>query len=391
MHTNSTPESAGPAARSDHSVPIMADDRRKKHSWKSKLYEATINCEFVEAGEQSHVIVDFHGDKALIMNGTPFYLGCARVPFSITDPDSPPICGSFVLSRDRNRGRLTLSGFLSDVPGGLQERFRMVHSLPGDVDDDDADWYKPLPGSVPTPVSNVSAPPACFVGKLEIVFQKDDGTTLKVLGTGTLIQADDVTKNGHYVLTCAHNLYDPAYGKAHSVKFLPGFNGQDSAHGHAGTAFFPDKYPRVAIGRLQDRSQIAPELLKVSTDLDYGLVKLGKPVNLKESNWPCMSPLPEGKLDGKTVLLTGLYGYNDEDDTMFQVVGGEIVGVLADELHYNASTDAGSSGTAVMLATASGKLEVVGVHVRAGGGKDNFNIARRLNASAINNIVDWQK
>jgi V8-like Glu-specific endopeptidase len=300
---------------------------------------------------------------------------------SYTGSDNTTIHGNFTMTTDEQQ--CSFSGWLSNGEQRARDHFTLQVQLPPQPDRD----YKPLSGSVPTPVSDAADSPYCFVGKLEMVFRRPDGTSLKALGSGVLIKAQDSDDNGRYVLTCAHNLYDPAYGAAESIHFLPGYIGDAEFATHLGTPLYPGDYPGAATAQLRERSERAPGL--VHNDLDYGLVKLHTPVLLARSDWPDLHAAHEDELVGKSVRLTGLYGWQDQDDMMFDV-NGNIVSVQGADLRYLASTDPGSSGSPVMLEHGDGSLWVVGVHVQGGRLAERFNVGRRIDQSVIEAIQSWQ-
>ena len=246
--------------------------------------------------------------------------------------------------------------------------------------------FKPIPGNVPEKITGdkTKASPYYFVGLLDLTFEKtveiediDSGEIITTteetnyIGTGTLIFEPGKTTT-QYVLTCAHNLYDPAEGTATKVKFsrgqtttAPAFQLSDPVKPYPtinATAWYvPDAYKNNAVSRHADFSHLSKELQAVNISYDYGLVKLAEAVDV--SDLPQMVVKTDRELTGLAVQING---YGIYDTTMSHATGN-LAAPAAGALFYPITTDKGASGSAIMM---NDNKSVVGIHTRSVDGKN---------------------
>ena len=133
-----------------------------------------------------------------------------------------------------------------------------------------------------------------FTGCLRMTFQS--GATY--YGTATLIAEEKDAEETHYLLTCAHNLYDENDGgKAKKVTFERALNHPKQPYPvvEAEEWYYPAGYPTFAISRFETLIEKSEEEVLSSISLDYGLVRLKEAI--KVEGLPCL--VVEDKFNSK--------------------------------------------------------------------------------------------
>jgi V8-like Glu-specific endopeptidase len=235
---------------------------------------------------------------------------------------------------------------------------------------------KVIPNNTPVRVQDSTQVPYCYVGLLTMKFGEDT-----YIGTGTLIK-EPGKETSSYVLTCAHNLYDPTDGKASSVTFTQAYNPPLTPYPAiaAEEFYYPDNYPGVAISRSVDIETLGDSILAVNIDYDYGLVKLSTPINL--SSYPVLDVETTEELTDLPVQING-YGYFP-DDAMSHATGF-ITNVTATALQYPITTEKGASGSAIMK---NDNSLIVGIHTRSVSGA-NLNQGVRVTQALVDQVNKW--
>ena len=247
--------------------------------------------------------------------------------------------------------------------------------------------FKPISGNTPERAPlDTNIAPYWFVGQLLVEFPKAVG-----VATATLIAAKRKENTGLYLLTCAHNLFNHTYGgRAEVITFQRGLNGQPEPPYpvvQAADWFYPNEWPDYAIGEDILPGSIGPKLLQQSQVYDYGLIRLRSKIDVTDC--PMMTARRDDHLQDREAQLIGMYKWNGEEDNMY--VGTGKIDVVTDVLlGYKISTDAGTSGTAVMESPITSPPGIVGVHIKAGLPGDNHNYGRRLTQDVIDRIESWQ-
>jgi V8-like Glu-specific endopeptidase len=221
-----------------------------------------------------------------------------------------------------------------------------------------------IPGNTPQCVVDTSHAPYKFVGLLEMTFP--DGETF--IGTGTLIEdgTDEGNKSFH-VLTCAHNLFSKENkGRAVSVSFTPGYNG--------------DSLPN----RIQASEFHYPKEFEKNEDsmFDYAVVRLARAADAKGTYFTYV--LSDEELKNVDAQLNG-YGFCPPDGEGMSHAIGKITEVEQDFLLYPITTDEGASGTAVIKTDG---MKIVGVHIE-GVREKMLNKAVRITQTVQANIQKW--
>lgn len=241
--------------------------------------------------------------------------------------------------------------------------------------------FKPIPGNVPVKVADSLQTPYVYVGILHITFPNGE----QYYGSASVIAQPGQTSSV-YVLTCAHNLYDAGDGgKAASVTFVQAYNGsghQPYAANSAVDWFYPEQYPGMAISRNVDHSLLGSDLLAENINLDYGVVKLSRPIHLGYTPVPQLVVKTTDELTDLPVQING-YGYFEEE---MSHATGSIRQVTAMGLTYPISTSAGAAGSPIM---ATDNQSIVGIHTRST--NENFNQGIRITQEVANTIKSWMK
>ena len=287
---------------------------------------------------------------------------------------------------------LTLSIQLAKPPGPLNESIINTYQY-SDLSNGKNTIFQPIPSNTPVRApTDTSTAPYCFAGQLKMEFTDKLTKQIKsYVGTATLIESKDKKDAGLYVLTCAHNLYDPTDGPATKVTFIPGMNAQPHppATIEAESFHYPPQYTGVAISLGADRSMLAAEFLALNCQYDYGLVKL-KQAHTIDKKYPSIEPFATDSdlKHNPHVALCGLYGWATDQSEMFLGEGNiDTIKLTGNTLEYNVSTRPGASGTAI---TSKGSDHIVGVHEGSGPSVGTFNLGHRLNLDSIAQIKGWQ-
>lgn len=241
------------------------------------------------------------------------------------------------------------------------------------------DLYKPIPGNVPTRVTDVNVIPYYFVGRLEMDFKDKDGTPSTYYGSATIIgaKAKDADTTIYSLLTAAHNVRDTTELTCFAVRFYPRENDQaEQPQAVTATAWYcPNK------GTPIDGVPIAD---------DYAVVRLETKTRLlPDTTVPSVViPSDEDLNKHPAINLAGLYWWDENNGRAMYVGTGTIGEATPQELRYAISTRRGASGTAITLA-AKGPLKIIGVHDKAGGAKQQYNIGHRITARSHADIQEW--
>jgi V8-like Glu-specific endopeptidase len=320
-------------------------------------------------------------------------------PFSVSDPRKlhPSVSGNVQVKRHHEPGKRAKLELLIELTEGAGKPGKLQSLASCDVPDTPE---QPVPGNEPKRVPDeydARAPYSC-VGQLKMVFKhKKSKHTKTYIGTATVIEALNKHDNGLYLLTCAHNLYDPdpAYGKAYSVSFTPGLNGEDQSPRpqsvEAAAWYYPSEYEDVAISRNADLSRLSDDALLFNSELDYGLVKLEKRVKVPKAV-PQVKVATDLQLEPAftKVALCGLYGWNEHDQAKMYSGEGLLSGFTDKLLHYAVSTRPGCSGSAVFLQSLEA-MEVIGVHDFGGGPGNRYNIGHRIIDDTVAQLHAWME
>jgi V8-like Glu-specific endopeptidase len=311
--------------------------------------------------------------------------------FNVRDPRQlhAPVYANVQVARYHepgNRAKLELLIELIDEPG----RPGKIQSLAVcDVPDGP---LQPVPGYDPQRVDpdDDAQAPYCCVGQLKMVFKnKKTGQKKSYIGTATVIEAPH-KRTGYYLLTCAHNLYDPEYGKAFSVSFIPGLNDQDPPpmELEAEAWHYPPGYETVAISRNADLGQLPEEALQSNSELDYGLVKLKKRMKVSTPVPQVVVPMDEQLQFDAPVALCGLYGWNVGVQAEMYEGAGPLRHFSDTLLYYAVGTKPGSSGSAVFLDSLEA-MQIIGVHDFGGGAGNDYNIGHRITGETVGQLNTW--
>jgi len=240
--------------------------------------------------------------------------------------------------------------------------------------------YAPIPGNIPDPVADTKVAPYKFIGLLKMTFPNGK----KYFGTGTVI-AKSNENDSHYVLTCAHNLYDSEDGgKATKIEFVRAYNDPDKPFPsiEAVSWKYPDGYPAVSVSKHHEKILLLEnkiDLLQKDINLDYGIVKLASKVNSVDG-FPGLIVKTTEELKNLAVQING-YGWLDEKMSSAK---GPIKEVGDKYLRYPISTRVGASGSAI---TKGNSKEIVGIHTR--GYDDKLNQGVRITQTVKDEFLGW--
>lgn len=231
--------------------------------------------------------------------------------------------------------------------------------------------------------------PYFWIGQLEIKFPQDKGSNRKWVGTGTLI-------GSRHVLTCAHNLYDPAMGGyATSVDFYPKRNGGTGTKVSCVSWLVPDEYVQSPPPQPNPDGSVDGAATQYLSD--FGLVGLSEDVNPSGDNFPAMFAASDFELTNRPYDIAGYPADKAPANTMWNCAGMMHSG--NDELlFYEISTYGGQSGSAVrgLFPPKNPHFPnipwIVGIHVagrKKPDGAPDINFAVRLKQDVINEITSW--
>lgn len=167
------------------------------------------------------------------------------------------------------------------------------------------------------------------------------------LGTGSLI-------GERYVLTAAHNLYDPEYGgKASRVVFTPGRNLDEDPPFGWSTAV---------------RCWFPPAYAQHDDTADYALVWLDRPLG-REAGWYSVAVREDSALRTQEAIVAGYPIDKPERGRQMWGARNRIVWVDRSHVYYEVDTGFGQSGSGVFIEEA-GRRRLIAVHTEGQGSRN---------------------
>jgi glutamyl endopeptidase len=219
--------------------------------------------------------------------------------------------------------------------------------------------------------------PYWWVGRLHIVFPRG----VSGHGSGTLVGPNKV-------LTCAHNLYQEAYGGwATSITFALARNGDEYPYGTRSSvrANVPELYRRYC-----PPPPVGPDVDYTRYVYDYGVVTIEGMLEPDGITYPAIHVAGDAPLQQAEIDIAG-YPADKPAGTMWQG-SGRLRSAAPEFLFYRISTYAGQSGSSLRCRLPNvyphDMKHIVGIHV-AGSDRLESNFAVRINAGVAEEINSW--
>jgi hypothetical protein len=196
-----------------------------------------------------------------------------------------------------------------------------------------------------------------WIGRLDVAFR---GGAIRH-GTGTLI-------GPNHVLTCAHNLYDPANGGWPTSVTFALADGAEPVH--AAHVHVPAAFQQLVPGARADHAH------------DYGLVALASPLD------PAGGAFPRLAVDAAPAARIEIAGCSDDPTSAREALANVNNGFLYDGMGMSV----GRVGSAVrsVVADVLDVPHLIGIHVAGDGGAQR-GIAVRITTEVEARIRDWMR
>ncbi|MDC3958811.1 glycoside hydrolase family 19 protein [Polyangium jinanense] len=187
------------------------------------------------------------------------------------------------------------------------------------------------------------------------------------VGTGWLIDPRIVVTAGHCVYDC-----DAMGGWASSIEVIPALDGARRPFGSVVSKRF-----RLVSGWLEDQS----------SEYDYGVILLDKPVQLNEGFF-VPEVLSTAELKGAQVNIAG-YPTDRDAATRMYYQARALKGIGARIVQYDIDTFRGQSGAPVWLTRPDGTRAVIAIHTSGPYGNVLLNSGVRITADVLASLRQW--